>query len=458
MARLYGYIFLFGLSLFVFSCEKTVDVGLPPSQLSAQAVFASESTTRSVLNNLYGSSSSWLGGGQSSPTMQGALSSDETDAYSSSADVRQLAAAQLIPSNPISSVQWPAVYLSIYNANTLLEGTAGNPAISPALARQVRGEALFFRALGHLTLMGFYGDIPLVTSTDYRANTALARSAPSVVLSQVIKDLEESANLLPTDYAISSGERIRVNAYSARALLARAYLYAGEWEKAETASTSVISNSTLFALLPLNEVFLKNSKEAILQFRANSTTINAGDGGQFVLTGRPTYVALRNSFVDGFEPGDLRRGNWIGKITVGSESWNFPYKYKVKSSTTISEYSMVLRLAEQHLIRAEARCRLGKLALAISDLDAIRSRAALPKIADTDPGISQSALLERVLFERRSELFTEWAHRWIDLKRFSRAQAVLLAVKPGWEPRALLFPVPYTERLANQHLGQNPGY
>jgi hypothetical protein len=447
------------LTALTFSaCEKLIDVGQPKAQLSATSVFESEHTTRAVLNNLYGSASPWISGGQSSPTMFGTLASDEADVYSTSNEVKQLGAGQLIPSNPISSSLWPACYLTVYNANTLIEGTMDNSNISASLAKQVRGEALFFRALAHLTLMGFYGDIPIVTSTDYRENTTKKRSSPAEVLTQVISDLEESASLLPADYAISSGERIRVNSHGAKALLARAYLYNGNLEKAETISSEVISASTLYALLPLSEVFLKNSKEAILQFKANSTTINSGDGGQFVLTGRPTYLALKNSFYDGFETGDLRRDSWTGKVTVGAESWYFPYKYKVKSSTTISEYSTLLRLSEQYLIRAEARAKLNKLPLAITDLDAIRSRAGLIRISISNPTISQTDLLERIFSERRSELFTEWAHRWIDLKRFGKAQNILTAVKTGWKPSALLFPIPQTEINVNQNLGQNPGY
>ncbi|RYG54138.1 MAG: RagB/SusD family nutrient uptake outer membrane protein, partial [Chitinophagaceae bacterium] len=99
-----------------------------------------------------------------------------------------------------------------------------------------------------------------------------------------------------------------------------------------------------------------------------------------------------------------------------------------------------------------------QLPLAIADLDIIRARAGLTKIASTNPNTSQSDLLDAILKERRSELFTEWGHRWMDLRRFGKLDAVMSAIKPGWKPAAQLLPIPYSEILVNQNLKQNPGY
>ena len=68
--------------------------------------------------------------------------------------------------------------------------------------------------------------------------------------------------------------------------------------------------------------------------------------------------------------------------------------------------------------------------------------------------------------ERRVELFTEWGHRWFDLKRWpgiadvnkSRANEVLGAIKPDWQSTDEWYPVPRTELQLNSFLVQNPGY
>ena len=53
----------------------------------------------------------------------------------------------------------------------------------------------------------------------------------------------------------------------------------------------------------------------------------------------------------------------------------------------------------------------------------------------------------------------EWGHRWFDLKRTARADAVLSPIKGNfWQPTDVLFPIPDLELNRNPLLIQNPGY
>ena len=90
---------------------------------------------------------------------------------------------------------------------------------------------------------------------------------------------------------------------------------------------------------------------------------------------------------------------------------------------------------------------------AVSDINVIRRRAGL---ADTE-ALSQAEVLLAIEEERKKELFVEWGHRWLDLKRTQRAN-LILASKPNWSPTDLLFPIPESELLNNPNLIQNPGY
>ena len=119
---------------------------------------------------------------------------------------------------------------------------------------------------------------------------------------------------------------------------------------------------------------------------------------------------------------------------------------------------MVLRLAEQYLIRAEAKAYQDKLTDAIQDLDIIRNRAGLSLIGDTNPSISKNDFLLAIEQERKVEMFSEWGHRWLDLKRTERAGQILGALKPDWQDTDQLYPIPNSERLVNPRLTQNPGY
>jgi hypothetical protein len=60
--------------------------------------------------------------------------------------------------------------------------------------------------------------------------------------------------------------------------------------------------------------------------------------------------------------------------------------------------------------------------------------------------------------ERRVELFGEgYGHRWIDLVRTGRVDAVMTAEKPGtWKSTSALFPIPAVELAKNPALTPNP--
>jgi hypothetical protein len=116
---------------------------------------------------------------------------------------------------------------------------------------------------------------------------------------------------------------------------------------------------------------------------------------------------------------------------------------------------MVLRLAEQYLIRAEARAEQNELTGAASDLNIIRMRAGLNPTTAT----SQADILTAIQHERRVELFTEWGHRWFDLRRWGTAVPLLSSEKPNSVTEDdLLYPVPQSEISVNSNLTQNPGY
>lgn len=444
--------------LCLFSCKKFIEVDTPKTQLEAGSVFTNEALVNSALANIYTNTLTYGGGGLNSVTVIATRLADETDNYSTTQGIIDLASNQILPENTYTTTLWTSAYQSIYSANVVIEGLRDNTAISEALNNRATGEALFFRAFAHLNMAMLFGRVPLVTSTDYRINTQLKQSSLSEILTAAAADLEKAKPLLPADYSGNTNERARVTRPAASALLARIYLYQGQWQKAIDESSLVIDNTALYVLTQPNDAFLKNSKEAIFQLRTNSLTLNTSDGNFFVLTGRPTQVALRSGFHTSFEPGDLRRNQWVSKITNAGTDYFFPFKYKVKTGAVLSEYSMVLRLAEQYLIRAEAYARLDELPLAIADLDKVRLRAGLTALTNTNPTISQPDLLEAILKERRFELFTEWGHRWFDLKRSGKLDAIVGSLKTGWKATAKELPLPRYEITVNRNLVQNDGY
>jgi hypothetical protein len=137
-----------------------------------------------------------------------------------------------------------------------------------------------------------------------------------------------------------------------------------------------------------------------------------------------------------------------------------PFKYKYTNNASavtanVVESPTTLRLAEQYLIRAEARARIGtNLGGALTDLNVIRTRAQ----ADVSTSTTQAALITEIALENRKEFFCEQAYRWYNLKRTGEADAVIGALKPSYRPAAKLLPFPNNAVDANPNLIQNPGY
>jgi hypothetical protein len=304
-----------------------------------------------------------------------------------------------------------------------------------------------------------FGEVPLITTTDYLVNSVTSRSSVPSVYSLIIADLKSAQQLLPDDYSASMGEKTRPNKWAATALLARVYLYEGDWANAELQSSAIIDNPAYQLSVNLNEVFLSNSTEAIWQLLPVIPTYNTIEGNTFILSASPSICALSPALLGSFETGDQRKIDWIGRFTSGTNTWYFSYKYKIKTGAVLKEYSMVLRLAEQYLIRSEARTAQGNINNALADLNIIRNRAKLSNYAGN---LDKSSVMNAIIHERQTELFTEWGHRWFDLKRTASIDSIMkiAAIAKGitWNPDAQLYPIPQSELSNNSNLKQNPGY
>ncbi|MEJ2901693.1 RagB/SusD family nutrient uptake outer membrane protein [Pedobacter panaciterrae] len=444
-------------------CKKIVDVGLPESQLVTKDIFSDSASVQSAVVGMYSFMYNYTNT-EGSPyksfiTTLLSLSADETTYFSNNTYPQYQRNA--IPIADSRNLQlWADSYTVIYMANNILENIDGANAGSENFRRQVRGEALFMRAFCHFYLTNLFGDVPLITTTDVTVSRSVPRINQRDVYAQIVEDLKNARTLLATDYRYSSGERIRVNHFAATAMLARVYLYMGMYQDAEAMSSEVIGNTADFQLEgDLDRVFQQGSSEAIFQFATDvySATYVGRDFLPSEVTKLPNFV-VREDLTASFEPGDLRRDAWVGTVTYGGRNYDYPNKYQLNGSSSGQsdrvEYDMVLRLSEQYLIRAEARIELGMLDGAKDDINELRGRADL----DLIPVSAPQTMKEQLLHERRVELFCEWGHRWFDLKRSNRADAVLGALKPTWKSTAVLFPIPLRARSSNTNLSQNPGY
>lgn len=437
-----------------FSCDDFVKIDPPRTELVRSTVFESDETAEAAVIDIYYymRGNGFASGGNNSISFLAALSADEVTNFNTSSTIEyeQVNDNTLDENNFLLANLWSEMYNAIYKANAVIEGISSSESMSTAVKEQLIGEAKFIRAFCHFYLVNLWGDIPLITTTDYQTNNSIVRTPSSEIYSQIVLDLKEAQDVLKDDYSASAGERVRANRGAATALLARVYLYMEDWDNAEVEASKIIAQESLYQIEHnLSEVYRTTSKEVILQlwsrrFPMDLVTFYISPAG-------PLNGALRVEFVDRFEPGDQRWTVWGQSLEVAGVQYYGPLKYQ-DFSTPPLDFTTLFRLSEQYLIRSEARAHLGDLDGSIRDIDVIRNRAGLP---DTSADDAESLLLA-VEQERQSEFFTEWGHRWFDLKRTGRATAVLSAIKPEWNQEDVLYPIPAVQILNNPNITQNP--
>ena len=465
-------------------CTKFVELEPPVNSLTDKTAYATNSTATSVVTGiLYNMSSQtdFVHGVNGIGLLTG-LESDELKYHGAIQVTAEFAKNSLLADNARVLGFWVRTYKLIFATNAAIEGVSGSATISETVRNQLIGEAKFLRAFCYFYLVNLYGAVPIPTTTDYTLNITLPRQPVAEVYKQIIQDLKDAKLLLTNEYLSGANkvttERVRPNKFAATALLSRVYLYTSDWANAEINATELISQSATYKMdKDLTKTFLTSTQEAIWQLgiAANGSGINTWEGNIYNLRSNPVTgypgITLSDSQYN-LLSGDKRQSNWTNNFVVGSASYPYVFKYKVyqaPSNSATTEYTIMLRLAEQYLIRAEAKAMQGKITGTdggIADINVVRSRS-------DQAGVTASTLPDFMLAlekERRSELFTEVGHRWFDMKRWkgftnpaiTRADEIMpdIAIAKGgvWKPEYKLWPIPASELNVNVNLTPNPGY
>lgn len=371
-------------------------------------------------------------------------------------------------SEPVVLEWWNTGYYYVYCANSTLEKLERSTALSTAVKQQLQGETRFLRALVYFYLVNLYGQLPLVLVTDPAITSGLLKSPEPVIYNQVISDLLQAYAEVEEAYPVMIGRpsnRCRVNKATVSALLAKAYLYVGNYANAALYSSRVINDAQYRLEADPDKVFLAQSAETIFGLYPTNKTYNTSEGRVFLSGGsKPLYI-LTDYLLQRFEALDGRLQKWTKNIQVTSGTVAIPYKYKVFASEEVLEYTVLLRLADMYMVRAEAYWAQGNLPEAIQDVNKIRGRAGLSLL----PGsLTVAEVREAIERENQLEFFAELGHRFLDLKRWSslnpatphlkRADDVFAITKPGkWKDYMINLPIPRSE-VQKSAITQNPGY
>ena len=460
-------VFFLAFALVAIGCEDRVDAIAPEDSLSSDVVFSNFVTIEAAVIGVYdGLQDGDLIG---APDFIADFVSDNVNFVGSFTTLQDIRDFDADATNNTIQAIWFDVFDVTRDANNVIvnlenidpENVEGAPADFNALVTQFIAEARFCRALAYFVGVNNFAQpfqvggggtlgMPLVTEF-FQGDIApfqQSRSTVNETHAFIEADLLFAMNNLPATNGI------RASSTAAAGMLSKLYLFREQWAAAANMANDVI-NTTGFALAPDFSFYNNPSSEHLFQ------VINQADdpaiGNDFDTFYNPTSnngrgdLPFSQDLIDAFEaePGDLRFDLTISSVDAGNNPGLFTTKYP--NGATNESDPNVIRMAEVHLIRAEANLRGGTTigATPLDDVNAVRLRAGLSALA--------AVTLDDILLERRKELCFEGARR-MDLLRNN------MNLKPGGGAVSapgsdfVILPLPDDELNANPNAQQNPGY
>lgn len=413
------------------SCNKWLDV-MPQGLTTEENLFSDYSGYRSALNgiyqqmaspSLYGRELSW---GFISALAQyydfGSMSTSQLYTYTEKLDYENKEVLDYLENI------WQTAYNTIANCNALIAHIAeADPAIFPYAEsgerEMIYGEALAARALMHFEVLRLFAAAPVVDrdskaipySTTY-PDRVPTRYTTAEVIDKIVADLEAALPLLEINDRdlealksastrfISNDSRglffgyrgTRLHYWAVKALLARVYMYACDYEKALATATEVYENcqswfpittksqaSAISGAVKLYDDIIFASYNQYLKKNYNDVMLSSlGSTSNFIL-------ALRSP-KDRFSGETSYDTRYMYTINQPDEEYQEDLyascKYVKYTSTTGSDYDQedtqgalipVLRMSEVILIMAECKARGasgqgdGDISEAVSDLNLV---------------------------------------------------------------------------------------
>jgi hypothetical protein len=403
--------------------------------------------------------------------------------------------------------KWQLCYRGINKSSQTIEGTEemNDELFDTGMKARIIAEARVLRAFYHFELVRAFGRIPVLDHVIRTADEKISQSEIAEVYAFIIKELEAAEPNLPVKSAYSSNDVGRVTKGFAQGFLAKANLYAENFDAAKSWAKKVM-DSKEYELDPdyahvfsfdgengiesIFEIDFINSDTETSAFRNNGNfqtlfqlprNITYGYGinqptqdlaDAFDAAGDVVRKAATLLTTDEVYEKEIPQGVWDWyndqtDMTVANDSLD---QWKAKLTFNRTGYyqekiyvapedrsaairnnannTRIMRYAEVLLMYAEACAKTSDEGNARTALNEVRNRAGLGDIT-----ASGSALIDAIYAERRLELAGE-NDRYHDLVRTNRAN-----ILPYWTEGKKYWPVPQAEiDNTTGEIDQNPGY
>lgn len=393
--------------------------------------------------------------------------------------------------NATTQNAWSDFYAVIARTNFLLDNIGNaEKTVDSRYIQQVIAEARFIRAYSYFYLIGFFGDVPLITKSISLEESEMPRTAKEAIVDWILNEMDEVASDLPLYYDGHSGRATNVAAYFLKAYTA---LCDGRWKVASDAAKKAMDMGHYKLETDYAKLFTyagENSLETIFSMqyqRGVNTHIIFRQFGSRLVAGVSNEVptqAMVDSYecVDGltidksplynptspYENRDPRLAMTIavpGTIYMGIQFethpdslqvWNYnvsPPK-RINNTDATNTYAtftsylwrkwmniedlnftqenegniILMRYTELLLIYAEAKIESNDIDQSVYDaLNAVRNRAGMPSVP---AGSTQDFFRSVLRRERKVELAME-GRRLFDIRRWKIAEKVMNGPRYG---------------------------
>lgn len=423
-------------------------------------------------------------------------------------------------SNPETGLyfsMWSKLYGTVVRANNLIANIDNSKSTDTEIL-QIKGEAMFIRALAYFNLLAFYKDVPYISTPQTMEERFVEKDSEPLIKENVLKDLQFAIENLPVEHQLG-----RAGLGAALALKSRVHMYFDEMSEVASLTQQII-NLNKYALFPNYEGLFDEENEGNSEVIFSvSFESGIGEGEHFsgshtkqpyarevyplqsyvnmfyctdgLPTGLPTIIntpltGKTSPLYDNklfYENRDPRMDATIVRVGEPTPSGKFNPKisntgYAVEKylRKTTSDFKtdgpvdyIAIRFAEVLLARAEALLKTNGISARneiYALIDEVRSRVNMPSIAtseETQLGreLDADEILMVIKHERFVELGTEGL-LWFDVKRWGDVESIYEKVslietdkpidnRPYRGDRTLYWPIPQTEIDNNPNLNQH---
>ncbi|HEY6505397.1 MAG TPA: RagB/SusD family nutrient uptake outer membrane protein [Chitinophagaceae bacterium] len=369
---------------------------------------------------------------------------------------------------------WAGMYNNIANLNNILSQIDSKKDLFRAdNFNRVKGEAIALRALHHFDLLRMFGQPPL-TGAGLKAipyvTQFTVRSTPFVTvnaaLDSCIADLTAAKEILAaTDTSavikaaydpFTSYTQNHLNYWAVEGLLARVYLYKGDYENADKYAQAVIG-SNKFPMITSNVAASSNiirdrtfSQEHL--FSVYSTNIRDYNGLLFDKSSGTPLRLLPARKITVYTTGsgnasDYRYISWFDNNQAGV---NVPSKFFQDANLPYELQGIVpvVRVSEMHYIAAECAKERNDIGAGTFYLNNVRMARGLPAL--NGAGIATTDSLSTEIMREYQKEFIQEGQAWFYYKRLNKDLVAVTGTTAVVPADAYVFPIPEKEKEYNR--------